>query len=320
MKLHGNARTCPRSRRLLVERIEGEGWSIARAAQAAGISERTACKWLARFRREGERGLEDRSSAPRRIPHRTPPDRVQALLALRRLRMTAQEIAEVLGLPLSTVCALLRRHGLGRLSRLQPAELANRYERRRSGELVHVDVKKLGRFPRPGHRIFGRFSDPGWQRRSYRQGWEYLHVCVDDASRLAYAELLPDERGETVAGFLERAVAWYALLGISVERVMTDNGGGYRSEVHAAACRRLHLRHLRTRPYRPRTNGKAERFIQTALREWAYGRLYGSSAERSVALAPWLKYYNFRRPHGSLKHKPPGTRLPEPNNVPRNYS
>jgi transposase InsO family protein len=320
MKLHGNARTCPRSRRLLVQRIEDEGWTIARAAGAAGISERTACKWLARFRREGEGGLHDRSSAPRRIPHRTPADRVQAVLALRRLRMTAREIGEVLTLPLSTVCALLRRHGLGRLSRLGPSEPANRYERRQAGELLHVDVKKLGRFVRPGHRVFGRSSQPGWQSRSFEQGWEYLHVCVDDATRLAYAELLPDERGETVAAFLERAVAWYGLLGIRVERVMTDNGSGYRSLAHASACRRLGLAHLRTRPYRPRTNGKAERFIQTALREWAYGRLYGSSEERSFALAPWLRYYNFRRRHGSLSHKSPGARLQELNNVPGNYS
>lgn len=320
MKLHGNARTCPRSRRLLVSRIEDEGWSVARAAEAAGISERTACKWLACFRHEGEGGLHDRSSAPRRIPHRTPADRVQALLALRRLRMTAQEISEVLRLPLSTVCALLRRHGLGRLSRLEPPELANRYERHRAGELLHVDVKRLGRFVRPGHRVFGRSSQAGWQRRSFEQGWEYLHVCVDDATRLASAELLPDERGATVAAFLERAIAWYGVLGIRVERVMTDNGAGYRSFAHASVCRRLGLRHLRTQPYRPRTNGKAERFIQTALRQWAYGRLYGSSEERSSALAPWLRYYNFHRRHGSLGHKPPGARLDELNNVPRNYN
>ena len=320
MRLHGNARTCPHSRRLLVERVERDGWRIKQAAQAAGVSVRTACKWLARWRHEGAGGLADRSSAPRRIPHRTPPDRVAAALALRRLRMTAAEIAEVLSLPLSTVCALLRRHGLGRLSRLGPLEPPNRYERRRPGELVHVDVKKLARFARPGQRAVGRGSQPGWQRRAFELGWEYLHVAIDDASRLAYAELLPDERGESAAGFLERAVAWSGLHGITVERVMSDNGAAYRSTAHALACRRLGLRHLTTRPYRPRTNGKAERFIQTALREWVYGRFYGSSEERAAALPPWLWYYNFRRRHGSLAHKPPGARLAELNNVPGNYT
>ena len=323
MRLHGNARTCPRSRRLLVDRVEREGWTVARAALAAGISERTACKWLARWRHEGERGLVDRSSAPRRIPHRTPPDRVAAVFALRRLRMTAAEIAEALALPLSTVCALLRRGGLGRLSCLAPPEPPNRYERARPGELIHVDVKKLARFARPGHRVFGRRAigaQGGWDRRAFNLGWEYLHVCVDDATRLAFAELLPDERGETVAAFLERAVAWLALHGVTVERVMSDNGAGYRSVAHALACRRLGLRHLTTRPHRPRTNGKAERFIQTALREWVYGRLYGSSRERASALEPWLWYYNFRRRHGSLGHKPPGARLTELNNVLGNYT
>jgi len=320
MRLHGNARTCPHSRRLLVDRIEQHGWSVAKAAHAGGISERTACKWLARFRREGEAGLRDRSSAPHHIPHRTPAERVQAIIALRHLRMTAREIAEALALPLSTVCALLSRHGLGRLSRLGPIEPANRYERRRPGELLHIDVKKLGRFARPGHRVFGRSSQPGWQRRSFEQGWEYLHVCVDDATRLAYVELLPNERGETVAAFLERAITWYGMHALSVARVMTDNGSGYRSLAHSSACRRLRVRHLRTRPYRPRTNGKAERFIQTALREWAYGRLYGSSEERAAALTHWLWYYNFRRGHGSLGHRPPGARLEELNNVARNYS
>ena len=310
MRLHGNARSCPHSRRLLVERVERECWSVARAARAAGISERTACKWLARYRAEGEAGLRDRSSAPHRIPHRTPHERVQAVLALRRLQMTAREISEVLALPLSTISALLRRHGLGRLSRLAPPEPANRYERRRPGELVHVDVKKLGRFGRPGHRLFGRSSQAGWQRRRFDLGWEYLHVCVDDATRLAYVELLPDERGETVTAFLERAHAWYQLHGIAVKRVMTDNGSGYRSLAHAQACRRLRLRHLRTRPYRPRTNGKAERLVQTSLREWAYARSYANSEQRAHALQGWLHHYNWNRPHASLGYRPPITRIP----------
>jgi transposase InsO family protein len=320
MKLHGNARTCPRSRRLLVTRIEEEGWSRRDAAAAAGISERTASKWLARFRTEGEAGLADRSSAPHRIPYRTPERRRRLVLALRRLRLTAAEIAVSLEMPLSTVCALLKRAGLGRLSRLQAPEPANRYERRRPGELLHIDVKKLGRIARPGHRITGTRHVPGYQRRAYNRGWEFVHVCVDDASRLAYVEVLGNERRESAAAFLERAVAWYRARGISVERVMTDNGNAYRSSLYARACRRLGLRHLRTRPYRPQTNGKAERFIQTLQHGWAYGRLYRDSEERIAALPEWLRYYNYQRPHGSLGRKPPGARLDELNNVARNYT
>jgi transposase InsO family protein len=307
MKLHGNARTCPRSRRLLVERIEAQGWPRAQAAAAA-------------WRSEGEAGLADRSSAPHRIPHRTPAQRQRLVLALRRLRLTAAEIAQALAMPLSTVSALLKRGGLGRLSRLAPPEPPNRYERRRAGELLHVDVKKLARISRPGHRVLGTRALPGYHRRAFKQGWEYVHVCVDDASRLAYVEVLVDERGETAAGFLERAVAWYRVRGIRVERVMSDNGAAYRSSVHALACRRLGLRHLTTRPYRPRTNGKAERFIQTLLREWAYVRLYRDSGERQAALPEWLRYYNYSRPHGSLSRRTPGARLEELNNLARNYS
>jgi transposase InsO family protein len=247
---------------------------------------RTGWKWLGRWRREGEIGLLDRSSRPRRLRGVTPGDRVAAIVRLRRLRMTSSEIAEVLSMPLSTVCAVLRRSGLGRLARLTPPEPPNRYERRRPGELVHVNVKKLGRIARPGHRVTGRVSAGRHHLRRFHLGWEYLHVCVDDASRLAYVELLADERGATDAGFLTRAAAWYELHGVRLERVMTDNGASYRSTIHALACRRLGLRHLRTRPYRPQTNGKAERFIQTALREWAYARIYRDSNERSQALRP----------------------------------
>ncbi len=320
MKLHGNARTCPRSRRLLVERVSVQGWSVGAAAEAAGVSERTGWKWLARWRCEGEPGLVDRSSRPRLLPRATPADRVESMLRLRRLRLTSAEIAEVLSMPQSTVCAVLKRSGLGRLSRLQPPEPPNRYERRNAGELVHVDVKKLGRIARPGHRVTGRVSGGGHHQRRFHMGWEYLHICIDDASRLAYAELLPDERGETAAGFLERACGWYQLHSIQVERVMTDNGAAYRSTVHALACQHLGLRHLRTRPYRPRTNGKAERFIQTAVREWAYGRLYRDSNDRGQALRPWLIHYNFHRHHSSLNRQTPAARLSELNNVPGNYS
>jgi transposase InsO family protein len=316
MKLHANARTCPNSRKLLVSRIEEDGWSLIVAAEAAGISERSARKWLGRWRAEGEAGLLDRSSAPRRIPHRTPQAVVEAIAALRRLRMTAAEIAEVLGLALSTVSLWLARIGLGKRSRLQPPEPPNRYERKRPGELIHVDVKKLGRFGVAGKRVIGN------RHASRGHGWECCHVCVDDATRLAYVEVLPDERGETAAAFLRRAVAWLAERGVRVERVMTDNGSPYVSTVHAATCRQLGIRHLRSRPYRPQTNGKAERFIQTMLREWAYGRLYGSSAERSGQLAGWLDRYNYHRKHGSLGHRPPAARLNEllGNNLVGNYT
>jgi transposase InsO family protein len=311
MRLHRNARTCPNSRKLLVERVLSEGWALREAAAAAGISERTARKWIARFEAEGDQGLLDRSSAPRRIPHRTPVDRVESIKALRRLRMTAVEIAEVLGMALSTVSAWLKRVGLGKRSRLEPPEPPNRYERRHPGELVHVDVKKLGRFEVAGKRMVGR------RHASRSFGWDAVHVMVDDCSRLAYAEVLPDERGETAVGFLRRGLAWFASLGVGVERVMTDNGSPYVSTAHALACRELGLKHLRTRPYRPRTNGKAERFIQTLQNEWAYGRLYGSSAERTAALPAFLSHYNFKRRHGSLNHQAPATRL---NNLASNYS
>jgi len=304
MRLHGNARTCLHSRRLIVERVLEEGWTLGQAAEAAGVSVRTISKWLARFRAEGADGLLDRSSAPSRVPRRTCEERVSAIAALRRLRFTAAEIAEALAMPLSTVSAVLTRIGLGKLSRLEPPEPANRYERKRPGELLHIDVKKLGRIGRPGHRING-----DRRTRSRGVGWEFVHVCVDDATRLAYVEVLSDEKATTAVGFLRRAVAHYRAHGIRVERVMTDNGSCYRATVHAVACKALRIRHLRTRPYRPRTNGKAERFIRTMLGGWAYGALYGTSEERRNALPGWLDYYNHRRPHGSLSHQPPLQRL-----------
>jgi transposase InsO family protein len=318
MKLHANARTCPKSRRLLVTRIEEEGWSLMVAAEAAGISERSARKWLGRWRAEGEAGLADRSSAPRRVPSRLGADRVEAIEALRRLRMTAAEIAEVLGMALSTVSRWLARIGLGKRSRLEPPEPPNRYERKRPGELIHVDIKKLGRISHKGagHRITGLRGHSIEQRTENSKqrkvtGWEFVHVCVDDATRLAYVEVLPDEKGATAAGFLRRAVRWFKGMGITVERVLSDNGPCYRSGVHAEACAELGMRHLFTRPYRPRTNGKAERFIQTLTNRWAYGAIYGSSAERTGALPGWLDHYNFRRRHGSLGHRPPAARLAE---------
>jgi transposase InsO family protein len=297
---------------LLVERIEGNGWSVTAAAEAAGVTERTAYRWLARWRQEGEFGLLDRSSAPRRIPHKLAAERVEAIAALRRLRMTAAEIAELLAMPLSTVSVWLKRIGLGRRSRLEPPEPANRYELARPGQLVHVDVKRLGRISArgAGHRVVASRKSQGDHRRR-RTGWEFVHVMVDDHSRLAYAEVLQGkgENARQAIGFLRRGLRFFADHGVHVERVMSDNGSGYVSKAHAVACRTLGVRHTRIRPGRPRTNGKAERFIQTLLNEWAYVRIYGSSAERQAQLGPYLKRYNFRRPHGSLAKRPPASRL-----------
>jgi transposase InsO family protein len=324
MKLHANAALSLNQRRRMVRRVVEQGWSLTKAAEAAEVSERTCSKWVGRYRAEGEAGLLDRCSAPRSIPHRTPEDRVEAIAALRRLRMTGAEIARCLGMALSTVSAVLTRIGLGKLSRLEPPEPPNRYERRGAGELLHVDVKKLARIPDwgAGHRVHGNRRLQRNRRRGGKRitGWEFVHVCVDDATRLAYVEVLADEKATTAAGFLRRAVAFYRRHGINAERVMSDNGACYRSAIHAIACRTLGLRHLRTRPYRPRTNGKAERFIRTLLAGWAYGALYGCSAERTAALDGWLWTYNHRRPHGSLSHKPPIARLNELNNLAGSYS
>jgi transposase InsO family protein len=304
MKLHGNAKTCLYSRKLLVERVERQGWTLTQAAEAAGVSVRTVSKWVGRYREEGEAGLRDRSSAPVSMPRRTCEERVQAIAALRRVRMSGIEIAELLAMAPSTVSAVLARIGLGRLAALEPPEQANRYEKAGAGELVHVDVKKLVRIDGAGHRVTG-------SRRGQAKGagWEYVHVAVDDATRLAYAEVLTDERATSVVAFLRRAVAHFRAYGITIERLLTDNGPGYRSTIHALACRALAIKHSRTRPYRPRTNGKAERFIRTLLGGWAYGAIYASPAERTAALAGWLNFYNHRRPHGSLDRQPPVTRL-----------
>jgi transposase InsO family protein len=310
MRLHGNARTCLHSRRLLVERVCVQGWTLAAAAEAAGVSVRTVSKWLRRFRELGEEGLRDRSSVPASVPHRTAEERVEAIACLRRLRMTAAEIAETLRMPLSTVSAVLTRIGLGKLSRLEPPEAPNRYQKQRPGELVHIDVKKLGRIDPHGRHGRDNPAKPSLRRRGKRRiGWEYVHIAVDDATRLAYAEVLEDEKANTAVGFLTRALAFYRAHGIRVERVMSDNGPAYRSLMHAITCRTLGIKHLRTRPYRPRTNGKAERFIRTLLAGWAYATIYRHSSERRAALAAWLDFYNHRRPHGSLSHQTPLQRL-----------
>ena len=317
MQLHRNARLTPAGRRLLCERVREQGWKVDAAAEAAGCSERTAYKWLARFRAEGETGLEDRSSRPHRI-HATPRAVVALIEVLRRLRWTSVEIAQQLSMAVSTVCVVLVRLGLNRLWKLEPPEPPNRYCRRHPGELIHIDVKKLGRFRRPGHRVTGR--GPGNHDRLAKNGWEAVHVCVDDATRLAYVEILANERGETSTGFLVRAVAWFAEHGVVVRRVLTDNGAPFRSHAWARWCQEHDVRHLRTRPYRPRTNGKAERFIQTMLREWAYKVSYPSSEVRAQALGPWIRRYNYARPHGSLDKRTPMEQLGKLNNLTGNHS
>ena len=305
MNIHKNARLTVSGRELLVDRIT-KGWTVKAAAQAAGTSCRTAHKWLARHRRGGERRLHDRSSAPRRCPRRTPEDRVAQIERLRRERLTGPQIAAELGMAVSTVGAVLRRLGLGKLSSLEPRAPVIRYERAAPGELIHIDIKTLGRINGVGHRITGQHEG---HHRARGIGYEHLHVAIDDASRLAYTEILPSLGKEDATGFLQRALAWYARLGVKAERVMTDNGSAYRSKLFAKALNAAGVRHVRTRPYTPRTNGKAERFIQTSLREWAYAKPYQSSDERCAAIGPWIDRYNLTRPHSGIGRLPPFTRL-----------
>jgi len=302
--LHPNAKVTPYTRRLLVERVLELGWSMHDAAQAAGVCIRTGWRWVQRFRGEGEHGLVDRRSTPHRMPRRTAPHRVRRIERLRRQRRTAAAIAYRLRMPRSTVAAVLRRLGLQRLSRLDPKPPVQRYEHERPGDLLHLDTKKLGRIRGVGHRIHG-----DRHRRQRGIGWEFAHAAVDDHSRLAHVETLCDERGITAAAFLRRTIRHYRGHGIRVRAVLTDNGSCYLSKDFAAACQELGLKHRFTRPYRPRTNGKAERFIQTLLREWAYARPYRTSNQRTKALAPWLRYYNTERPHTALGYRSPISRL-----------
>lgn len=296
MNVHSGARTCPSSRALLVHRVRREGWSVQRTATALGISRRTVYKWLAR-----ESDLQDRSSRPHRLSGRTPRMWEDVIVLLRRTGMTGPQIARDLKRPRATVARVLRRAGLERLSKLKPHEPENRYQHRRPGDLVHLDVKKLGRISGfHGHRITG---DRSKTRKG--AGWDYVHVAIDDRTRIAYAEVLRDETGVTTAAFLRRALAWYRGLGIRVRRILTDNGSGYIGRSFAHALERLRVVHKRTRPYRPQTNGKAERFIQTLLREWAYAAAYLTSKARARVLPCWLRHYNRRRPHGSLCGLPP---------------
>jgi transposase InsO family protein len=306
MNVHQNARMTVHGRLLLVQRVRAAGWCVVDAAAAAGVSERTAYTWLARWRDGGAAAMRDRPSAPARSPSQLTAEAIAAIERLRRLRWSGPRIARALGRPVSTVGTVLRRLGLGRLSALEATPATVRYERSAAGELLHIDTKKLGRIDGLGHRITG-------DRRGHRArglGWEYLHVAIDDASRLAYTELLPDERGSSCAGFLARAAAWFASLGVRIERVMTDNAFAYtQSRAFRATLAELGARHLTTRPYCPRTNGKAERFIQTALREWLYGRPYATSATRATDMPAWLHWYNHHRPHAGIHATTPASRL-----------
>jgi transposase len=321
--LHANAALSLRQRERMARRVVELGWSLTKAAAAAEVSERTCSKWVRRFRAEGLAGLADRSSAPGVVANRTEEQTVQVIAALRRLRFTGPDIAELLDRPLSTVSGILTRIGMGKLGRLG-MEPANRYERQKPGELIHVDVKKLGRIVGGagkrvrggGNHYTGSYTDAAGTRRG-KAGWECVHIAIDDATRLAYAEVLPDEKATTAIGFLRRAVAFFERHGMTVEELITDNGAPYISTVHAIACRVLGIRHLRTRPRRPQTNGKAERFIRTMLGGWAYGAIYASSAERTASLDGWLWRYNHHRRHSALGRQTPITRL---NNLLGTYS
>jgi transposase InsO family protein len=318
MNIHKNARTTPYSRAEIVRRVTVLGEAPKAVAAAFGVSKRTVAKWLARHRAEGEAGLADRSSRPHCMPSATPADVIEQVIALRRQRLCGKQIAKNLGLSPATVSRILRKARLSRMRDLDPPEPVRRYERKHPGELIHIDIKKLGRFDRVGHRITG---DRHGQSNSRGIGWEFVHVCIDDASRIAFSQVLGDEKKQSAIAFLHAAIAYYASLGITVTRVMTDNGSCYKSFAFKDACKALGLRHIRTKPYTPKTNGKAERFIQTSLREWAYARAYPTSEHRKHALQSWLHNYNWHRPHGSLQSMPPISRLNQPmNNLLRLHS
>ena len=304
MNVHHNARLTVRGRERMIRALLACELTVAAAALQAGLSQRSVRKWLARFRAEGVAGLQDRSSRPRCSPRQTPSAQVAVVLALRRLRLPGFQIARQSGLSRATVSRLLRRHGLARLQSLDPAPPVVRYQRQHPGELLHFDIKKLGRIVRPSHRVTHDRRD---QVRG--AGWEFVHVCIDDASRLAFAQIMPDETQHSAVLFLERALAYFASLGIKAQRIMSDNGSCYRSHLFRRAAQRHGLRHLFTRPYTPRTNGKAERFIQTSLREWAYAAVYSHSAHRADHLQPWLHRYHWHRPHSALQHQPPISKL-----------
>ena len=310
MNSHKHAALTPIGRALLVSRVLEQGWKVTQAAQAAGVSERTGYKWLARFKAEGAAGLRDRSSRPRNCPHAASSQEREQFEQLRRQRLPLWRVAAQCGRSLATVSRWMRVVGLSRLSALQPPEPVRRYERSAPGELLHLDTKKLGRIKGIGHRITGER-----QHRNRGIGWDLVHLAIDDYSRVSFARTLPEETGVSCAQFLRDAVAYYGTLGVRIDRVMTDNGSGYVSKAFKATCADLGVRHIRTKPYTPKTNGKAERFVQTSLREWAYAKPYESSEQRAAALQPFIHTYNWHRPHSALRHQPPMSRIPAMSNL-----
>jgi transposase InsO family protein len=311
MNIHKNARLTPHGRERIVQQVMG-GRPPKAVAEAAGVCPRTVRKWIDRYRREGLAGLCDRSSRPHRLRKPTPQAIVEQIEALRRQRYTGRQIAAGLGISPATVSRILRRLGLNRIAALEPAAPVRRYERARPGEMIHIDIKKLGRFNKVGHRITG---DRTGQSNSRGIGWEFVHVAIDDHSRIAFARVMPSEKKRSATAFLKAAIAYYESLGIKVERVMTDNGSCYKAFAFRRLCKRLGLRHVRTKPYTPKTNGKAERFIQTSLREWAYAQAYRNSQQRKAELPLWLHRYNWHRPHAGIGDNVPISRLglPEDN-------
>jgi transposase InsO family protein len=310
MDIHKNARLTPHGRERLAKMIVS-GQTPQAASEAVGVCPCTGRKWADRFRQEGLAGLQDRSSRPHRLRQPTAPEVIERIESLRRQRLPGKEIAAMVGVSPATVSRTLKRLGLNKLSALEPAEPPRRYERERPGEMIHIDIKKLGRFNKVGHRISG---DPSPLYKSRGAGWEFVHVAVDDNSRIAFAKVMPSERKRSAIAFLKAALAYYASLGVTVERVMTDNGSCYKSFAFRRACKRLGLRHIRTKPYTPRTNGKAERFIQTSLREWAYAQAYQNSRQRRAELPLWLHRYNWHRPHAGIDDRVPISRLGLPEN------
>ena len=306
MDTHKNASLTPRGREAMARSVVEGGLSKAPAAHQFNTTPKTVAKWVGRFQAEGVAGLQDRSSRPHSSPSQTTPAQCAAIEGLRRQRHTGEQIAAEVGVSAATVSRVLKRLGLNRLSALEPAEPIRRYERAAPGEIVHIDIKKLGKFNRIGHRITG---DRTGQSKTRGIGWEYVHLAIDDHSRLAYSEILPDETRDSCLRFLFNALRFFRGLGVKVERVMTDNGSSFRSRRYAKALRRLKIKHLRTRPYTPKTNGKAERFVQTSLREWAYATAYETSEDRAAQLPGWLHRYNWHRPHGGIGAKPPISRL-----------
>lgn len=306
MNIHKNARLTPRSREVLVERVLGEGQPARAVAQQMGVDAKTVAKWVKRFEAQGPAGLQDRSSRPRRLRNPTPDAVAEQIINLRRQRLCGRQIAKETGVSPATVSRILRANCLNRARDLDPPAAVVRYERKAPGELIHIDIKKLGRFEKPGHKVTG---DRTGQSNSRGVGWEFVHVCVDDHSRIAFSQIFPDEKKQSAVAFVKAAVAYYASLGVTVRQVMTDNGSCYKSHAFRDACKDLGLKHIRTRPYTPQTNGKAERFIQTSLREWAYARTYESSARRARELPVWMHRYNWHRPHGGIQSKTPTSRL-----------